>query len=241
MTAAPVVRSRSRHALWMALAALVVVLLGFFTTFIQPVARGTFVAPPIVHAHGALLFLWTIGLVVQSTLVQTGRTRLHRRLGLAVVLLVPLIVVSTVATGAYVLRRDVAAGGGQVAISSIVGIFTTPLIFTALVIAALAYRRRPEYHKRLMLLAMFAIMWPAFFRFRHYFAPVARPDVIFGAILPSLAIVALIYWDRVAHGRWHVVYRTVGVALAVEGLVEVAVFDSGPWRVLAQWLSGFFL
>ena len=55
-----------------------------------------------------------------------------------------------------------------------------PMMFAILVAAAIVYRRRPEFHKRLMLLAMIAIIWPAFFRFRHYFPQSLIPKLFLG-------------------------------------------------------------
>ena len=48
-------------------------------------------------------------------------------------------------------------------------------MFVALAIAAVLLRRRPDWHKRLMLLATMVVLWPAFFRFRHLmpFVPTA--------------------------------------------------------------------
>src|SRR6185295_3188287 len=118
----------------------------------------------------------------------------------------PCVVFSTMAAGVYVLKRDLARGDGQVAISSLVGTFTSPLVFALLVAVAIVYRRRPEYHKRLMLLAMIAIIWPAFFRFRHYFPSVAHPEVVFAFVLPNCMILIAMLWEKLMIGRVHVVY-----------------------------------
>lgn len=234
-------RRKSRFFLVASCLALTVTFVGFFKTFILPSARGTFRAPTVIYLHGGLLFLWTVFLVTQSVLIQTRKVKLHRRLGWLSLGLVPGVVVSTMAAGVYVLKRDLALGGGQTAISSLIGTFTAPIIFAVLVAVAIAYRRRPELHKRLMLLAMVAIIWPAFFRFRHYFPSVARPEFIFGFVLPQSMILAAILWEKLTIGRVHAVYLTVGVALIVENFVEFYLFDSSGWRVLANWLAGFFL
>jgi hypothetical protein len=145
------------------------------------------------------------------------------------------------AAGVYVMKRDLALGGGQIAISSLVGTFTSPTIFAVLVIVAIIYRRRPELHKRLMLLAMIAIIWPAFFRFRHYFPPVANPEFVFGFVLPDSMILATMLWEKLTVGRVHAVYLTAGVALIAENFAEVYLFDSRGWRVIANQLAGFFI
>jgi hypothetical protein len=143
--------------------------------------------------------------------------------------------------GVYALKRDLALGAGQIAISSLLGAFTGPLIFAILVGAAIVYRRRPEFHKRLMLLAMIAIIWPAFFRFRHYFPSVAYPEVVFAVILPDCMILLAMLWEKLTIGRVHVVYLTLGLGLIAENVAEVYFFDSSGWRVLANRLASFFL
>lgn len=58
-------------------------------------------------------------------------------------------------------------------------------MFTGLVAAGLINRRRPEVHKRLMLLATLLILWPAWFRFRHFFPGVPRPTCGSGWCWPT--------------------------------------------------------
>jgi hypothetical protein len=234
-------RRRSQYFLVASCLALAVTLVGFFKTFILPFARGTFSAPAIVYVHGGFLFLWTALLVTQSALIRMRKLGVHRLMGFLSVGLIPCVVVSTMAVGVYALKRDIGRGGGQTAVSSLVGTFTSPIIFAIIVTAAIAYRRRPELHKRLMLLAMVAIIWPAFSRFRHYFPSFAYSEYVFGFALPESMIVAAMVWEKLTTRRVHVVYLTVGVALIVETFVEVYMFDSSGWRVLANWLASFFL
>lgn len=234
-------KQKSRYFLVASCLALLVAFVGFFKTFILPSARGTFSAPAVIYVHGGLLFLWTAFLVMQSMLIQMRKLYLHRLMGFVSLGLVPCVVISTMAAGVYVLKRDLALGGGQVAMSSLIGSFTSPMMFAIIVAAAIVYRRRPEFHKRLMLLAMIAIIWPAFFRFRHYFPSVAHPEVIFGLILPDCMIVVAMLWEKLTIGRVHVVYLTVGVALIAESVAEVYLFDSSGWRVIANGLASLFL
>lgn len=232
---------KSRYFLVASCLALAVTLIGFFKTFILPSARGTFSAPAVIYVHGGFLFLWTAVFVTQTVLIRARKPKLHRQLGFLSLGLIPCVVISTMAAGVFVLKRDLALGGGQTAVSSLVGNFTTPLMFAVLAAAGIAYRRRVELHKRLMLLAMIAISWPAFFRFRHYFPPVTNPELLFGFVLPNSMILAATLWEKFTVGRVHAVYLTAGVALIAENLAEVYLFDSSGWRVVANRLAGFFL
>ena len=216
-------------------------MVGFFTTFTRPVWRGEFHGPVLAYVHGAFVSGWLLLFLVQSLLIQTGRVARHRTLGWIGLALAPGVMVTTMAMGVYALRRDVAAGGGATEVSLLVGSFTSPLIYAALFGAAVAWRRRPDYHKRLMFLATAVILWPAFFRFRHYFPSVPRPDIWFAFVLPQVPILLAMLHDKWSVGRVHVVYWTVGLAVIAEAGAEVWLFDGAGWRIVAAWLAGFFL
>jgi hypothetical protein len=232
---------RSRYFLTAACIALAVVLIGFWKTFFLPSFQGTFTAPAIIYFHGTLLFLWTIFLVAQSVLVRTKNLRIHRKIGFVGLGLAVGVSVSTIVLGIYILKRDVAAGVGHTAVSSLVGMFTTPIIFLTLVSAAIVYRKRPEVHKRLILLAMISIIWAAFLRFRHYFPPILYWEIIFGGIIPASMVLVAMLWEKYSVKRVHPVYFFVGLPLMAEGITEAFLFDSSGWQVVAYWLAGFFI
>lgn len=234
-------RKKSRYFLAAACLALAVVLMGFWTTFILPSFKGEFSAPAVIYVHGAFLFLWSLVLLVQSSLIHAKKVRVHLTIGYIALAVAAGVVISTMAVGVYTMKRDLGAGLGRIAVSSLVGTFTAPIIFAILVSLAVKYRRRPEIHKRLMLLAMIAIIWPAFFRFRHYFPSVPSPEIYFGMFLPNLMIVISMIWDKVRNGRIHPVFLIAGTALIAENVAEALLFDTPPWQTAANWLASFFL
>jgi hypothetical protein len=234
-------RPRTRYFLWAGAIALAAVLVGFFKTFIQPSWQGSFHGPTIVYVHGSFVLAWIVLFLTQAWWIQSRRIPRHRSLGVIAAVVAPGVVVSTLAMGVFVMRRDLQAGLGELATSSMLGSFTSPLIFFALVAAALVYRRQPEIHKRLMLLATAAILWPAFFRFRHYFPQVPHPDWVFGFLPQQLFIVAAMLADKLRLGRVHPVYWWVGVPFMIEAALENWYFDSPGWRVIAHWLASWFV
>lgn len=233
-------QKRAHYFFAASLIALAIILTGFFKTFVLPLYWGTFDAPIVIYIHGAFLFLWSLIFVAQTLLIRK-RFKLHRFLGFSSLVVVGGVVISTMATGVYVMRRDLAAGLGELATSSLVGTFTTPLLYLAFVAAAIHYRRKPEIHKRLMLLAMIAIIWPAFFRFRHLFPSIPKPDLTLGIILPDSMILLAVIWEKLTFGKISPVYLTAGLALILENLTEYYFFDSPGWRILAHWLAAYFL
>jgi hypothetical protein len=140
--------------------------------------------------------------------------------------------------GFFAVEKGLANGEGQTAISSLPGVFTSAIIFIALVGAGYCYRKNPRYHKRLMLLATIALLWPAWFRFRHYFPSVPRPDIWFAVVLADSLIIIAWIADRLTYGKVHPVLLYTGLFIIGEHALEVALFDSEPWRVLANCLYG---
>lgn len=232
---------RMRYFLWAGWAALAFAAIGFFRTFLWPSFQRTFEGPVVLYVHGAFVLGWLLLFASQAWWVQARQLPRHRSLGILAAVVAPGVVVSTMALGVFAMRRDLDAGLGELAISQLVGTFISPLVFFALVAAGLAYRRQAAIHKRLMLLATIAILWPAFFRFRHYFPDVPHPDWVFGVGSEVLFLAVSMLVDRLRLGRVHPVYWWVGIPVVLEAAIETWLFDSPGWRVVAQWLAGFFL
>lgn len=228
---------RSRFYLHMAIAFLAIGIVGFSTTFLLPLARGTFRAPPLVHVHGALLFGWLGLFIAQAWLVQARRTPLHRRLGVLGAGLAAGIVVSGVLVGLWATRRDLAAGEDPFVLGQFVNILIEMLLFAALVGAAVALRRDRESHKRLLMLATISLLGPAWIRFRHLFPAVDNPFVVFSLMADAVLLVAVAHDLRV-HGRVHPVYLGAGGAMVAVHMVELAAMQSPAWQTFARWLLG---
>jgi hypothetical protein len=232
---------RTRMFLWAGLAALLAAAIGFFGTFVRPSFLGTFHGPAVVYVHGAFVLGWLLLFASQAWWIQARHVARHRALGVLAVVIAPGVVLATMAMAVFVLHRDLAAGQGELAISSMLGSFTSPLVFIALVAAGLAWRRNPAVHKRLMLIATIAILWPAFFRFRHYFPGVPRPEWTFGFVLPQLFLATMMLADRLRFGRVHPVYWWAGLPFMAEAALETWAFDGPGWRVAAHGLADIFL
>lgn len=220
----------------MALLGLAVALAGFSKTFFAPVVAGTFDAPLVVHLHGAAAFAWVLLFVLQPTLIRAGRYEIHVRSGAIGVFIAFAVAMTGVPVGIYVVERDLAAGIGPAAVSSLLGVVTAMTVFLALVAAGVAFLSRPAVHKRLMLLATIVVLWPAWFRLRHWFPDVPRPEIWFGVVAAySLVPIAMVR-DRFVEGRVHPVWWWVGLPVVGEQATEAFLFDSSPWRAIASAL-----
>lgn len=215
--------------------ALAVVLIGFSTTYIVPMARRSFSAPWVVHLHGASALGWVLLLILQARLIGTRRTPLHRRIGQIGLPLALIVWATGIATAAWAARRDLAELG-TAATSSLAGTATGLSLYLLLVIAAIAMRRRPDWHKRLIVLATIQVLWPAFFRFRHLLPMVPQPEIWLAIVLAYLPILVAALRDLGRCGRVHPVWLFVAPALVIEQCVEFAFFDQGILRHSGQWL-----
>lgn len=114
------------------------------------------------------------------------------------------------------------------------GNLTSFSIFTAFVVLGVAMRRRPDWYKRLMMLATVAVLWPAFFRFRHLVPWVRQPDIWLGVLLADLPILIAGVRDRLAYGHVHPVWAIFfGTLLIAEQALEtIVLFESDLWRDL---------
>src|SRR5262245_20060742 len=131
---------------------------GFGPSMVTPSTRNVpLPLTPLVTTHAILASGWLLLFVSQATLVATGRTAFHRRVGIAGTILAAVFLVQ-----GYVMSVEAARRGFD--LTRILNPQADPvgssltrlgwfLEFGVLVLAALWYRRRPDIHKRLLLLA----------------------------------------------------------------------------------------
>ena len=107
--------------------------------------------------------------------------------------------------------------------------------FVTLFGAGLLYRRRPEIHKRLMLLATVGMMTPASVA---HFVGHNLPGM--PAMVPALLAVLFLapaMCDRIRFGRFHRITLWGGILLFVWGNVRAVIIGpSAGWKRLAAWL-----
>lgn len=213
--------------------------IGFFSTYIKPTLQSRLTIPIIVHIHGMLAFGWVFLFLLQTVAVKFNNFRLHKKLGYTGFFIAVGILITMLPTGLFQVNRDLANGLGVTAISQIVGVVTTALMFAVLVGAGYVYRKKPKIHKRLLVLATILLLWPAWFRFRHYFPSVPRPDIWFAVVLADSLILLSWIADRITYGKIHPVFLYGGLLIIGEHAFEILVFDSEPWRQVAKTIYEF--
>jgi hypothetical protein len=224
----------------MTLAMLAVATAGFVPSIVHTAGRRAPISP-LVAAHGILFFAWLIIFLVQSRLVATGRVALHRRVGVAAAFVLALMIPLGYATTVIMVRRGFDLTGDlridHDPLFESIFPFGDLLMFTVLAVAAIAYRRQPEIHKRLMLFANIVLMGAPL---AHFIGHAPRLAAMPGAIIMvpiSMFLIAAVARDYWLMGRVRPLTVALAIVLFLSGPLRAA--DIGPsaaWHQIASWL-----
>ncbi|HEV7716963.1 MAG TPA: hypothetical protein VGO53_15295 [Steroidobacteraceae bacterium] len=235
-----------RFHVWMGGVFVLIAFGGFTPSYWSRVAQGTFHQPPVIHIHGILLFTWALFYLVQTSLVASGRSNTHRAWGLAGISLFSVVICSIVAAKITTMRLDELHGFGDDSRRfSAVTFLGLPLMI-GLFAAAISQTRRPEVHKRLMLVLMAGLMTPASARvFLFLLAPPGALDggppppwvSIPPAVVGILLVIAAMVYDWRTRGRPHKVYVYGVLLLALQPVLAVLIASTPAWMTAANFLQ----
>jgi uncharacterized membrane protein YozB (DUF420 family) len=217
----------------MAATAALSVLAGFFFTFFAPLAAGSYQAGALVYAHAAAFFAWTALFAVQPVLIRRRRVRVHRRLGMAGAILAVVMFGLGIAIALTAAQRGVASGDPG-AHPFLLITLSDMLLFGILAGCAIAWRRQPATHKRLMLLATAALMPAAFGRL--FFFGFGIEHIAAMHLGANAFLLAGIMHDLWRGGRIHAAYLWGGSLLVGVHAGRVAWADSALWDAAAAWI-----
>ncbi|MBS0333099.1 MAG: hypothetical protein JSS35_10055 [Proteobacteria bacterium] len=199
-----------------------VIVAGFSTQFAT--GRSSFGAPLMVHLHAVTFMGWVAIYLTQNLLVGAGHIAAHRKLGWFAAGWVGLMLVMGCAVTAFDIRV------------AHVPFFFRPLQFlaldpgtlfgfAALTYAAIALRRRTDWHRRLHFSGMTLLMGPAFGRLLPM--PLLQPwafEANFAVCLVFPLAGMFVDWrrDGRVHPAW---FRGLAVILAVFVAVEAVTYS----------------
>jgi hypothetical protein len=200
-----------------------------------------------------LLFTaWPVFLLVQTSLVASGRTSLHRAWGLAGVSLATAMICVGFAVANAALHARLKAGMGDAARSFHIVTMSMLVLFGAFVVLAIVFVKRSEIHKRLMLMATIAVIPPAiarlFFAFSVGIGPGLRPgngpprsvvSVMTPTLIADALILLCILYDVRKRGRPHPAYLIGGTAILAVQFLRIPLSTSSGWYSVADWLARF--
>lgn len=218
----------------MAVAILITVFAGFSRTFyLRPFFQTQRLIPLLIF-HGVVFSSWIVLFVTQTSLVAAGRTRTHMRLGVAGGVVAGLMLV--IGTVTAIVR---AKGPSPIPGVNPLSFLTIPLgdmlVFGILVSSAFYFRRKPDIHKRLMLLSTIGILPAAVARLPFDFIQRTGPLAFFG--LADLFIVPCLTYDLVTRGRPHRATVLGGTLIIVSHPLRLIIGSTHAWLAFATWLT----
>lgn len=239
--------TEQRFYVWMAAICVLIAFGGFAPTYWLQLIPGTFVGPPLLHIHGLLFSAWTLLLLGQVLLVANRRVDVHRAVGLVGISLATAMVIIGVAAAIQTLNTGLAAGYGDRSRAFFILPISGIGLFAGFFIAAIANIRRPEAHKRLILLATISLLQAAmarvFFTLITGGGPGLRPGLgeppplIIGlvpSLLLELLIVAGLIYDWRTRGRPHPVWLIGGTIMTLVVVLRGPIGGMAPWLAVAN-------
>jgi hypothetical protein len=223
----PGVAAALRHrpfyvALSLLLTAMVIV--GFWPSYYGPLVRGAATRPWLFHLHGAVFLGWMALLIAQVALVAVRQTRLHRAvgkvgIGYGILVLVMGLLITFAAPVGHVTAGEWSLDQGA-------GFLLLPLgdmvLWAGFFGAAVAYRRQPEIHKRLIVVATICLAFAAVFR-----RVPAQQTALFLTLWFTPLAIAMAY-DYMKQRRVHPVYLVATPVLLI-AFMRVFYMESEGW------------
>ncbi|RPI63043.1 MAG: hypothetical protein EHM50_02945 [Lysobacterales bacterium] len=236
-TAAAVPRATAPRRLYVGIAVLAIAIaaVGFWPTYFSPLLAGGVDKPAIIHFHAAVFVGWLAIFLTQVALAATGRLALHMKLGRFAVGYGVLVIFAGLLAGIGMFVLRVRAGDVAAAQTAVLGPLLDMLFFAPLFAAAVYYRRKPELHKRLMVVATTSLLVAAAVRMPFLGQP--RNMLLLHSIWTAPILLAMAH-DFLRQRRVHPVYALGLVLLLIQGpAVRVYIRASDEWRSLSGWLA----
>ena len=194
--------------------------LGFWDIYVGPGAD----PHPHHHLHVATAFMWMGLLLVQLRLIDTGRRKTHRKLGLIVLGAAPLLVATTAMLSVHSAHKGVVSGEGDfLIIQNIMGTVWLAL----LIVLAFVFKKRRKLHAAFLMSTLLVFMGIALFFALVSFAPPFRiegPETFYRfqtAAMTAQAItlaVGLLFFVKDFRNGWP--FLLAALSFAVNGAIR---------------------
>jgi hypothetical protein len=225
----------------------------FYAVFAVALAVFTFVAfartyylrhwfdvPPItvlLHVHSIVFTAWIVLFVIQTRLIAAQNYRTHMQLGIAGVVVAALVVIfgyaTAIVSASAPRTRPMGMNSQQFVLVPLVAITA----FAVLVAAAVALRKRADLHKRLMTLAMIAILGPPIARIL-FVTGTGQYFAVIQVAVPALALGWCLLSDWRKYRIVHPVYSIGGAILLISLPLRMFIARTPAWESVGRWLAG---
>lgn len=239
MQATPAITRRRRERWFyiaMSIAAVITVFAGFAPTYYLRPYYNTAPLMPLLHLHGIVFTSWLALFMVQTTLVAAHRTDIHRRLGILGGVIASFMVLIGFTTAVIRASQGATPIPGVSPLSFLVVPLGDMLVFPILVGAGFYYRRRPDVHKRLMMLATISILAAAIARLPFAIMQ-AGPPAFFG--FTDVFVLACIVYDLFTLKRVHRATLFGAILIIASQPLRLMLGGTHAWLAFAGWLTHF--
>jgi hypothetical protein len=233
----------SRHsAFWsqyfyfyMSLLGAAVIIYGFSHTIDQNLIHPKIPRPKLLYFHAALFTVWLAFFILQSLLVRTHNVRIHRMIGWFGVGMGSLIPLVGIATAITMAKFDMTQLKMNNADADMIIPIWDMVAFTPAFVLAIYWRRKPEFHRRLQLIAICILTAAGWGRFPEWLLP---PIFFYAGV--DLLILLGVLRDWMVNRKIHPVYLyALPALLAGQTAVMYAnVHRSAAWMIIAHAVLG---
>ncbi len=230
-------RSDATFYLSMSVVSAVIIFVGFAPSFYL---KSVIHAPPplsqLTIVHGTIFTVWMILFLTQASLIAADRVALHRQLGIIGAVLIGVMLALGCSTAITAGRLGHAPPGSPAPLA----FMALPLMSITgtliLVVAALLNRRRSEWHKRLMLAAVFTLTEPGTGRLVIPLGLAAEGTWIALGVGEALLAVAMLYdyWKR---RRVHPAYWYAATVVVAVHVGVAWAYSSPLWLAFAKAIT----
>jgi hypothetical protein len=210
-----------------------IIALGFWPSYFGLLFGNELKKELFIHVHALVYVSWMALFITQISLVATRRVALHRKVGrFGMVWGMVVLVVGTVTA---VLRFGTMTADGLVepARQFVIWPLMDMVIFAVFFVPAIVYRRKPDMHKRLMIVATTNLIVAAVFRAVGLATPMMH--VAFVLVWLSPIIIAMIY-DFNRQRLVHPVYVAGAIVLTLSTFRD-ALVTTDSWLAFTHWLA----
>ncbi len=196
--------------------------------------------PPLLHLHAALFFGWVLLFLLQVILVAGNHLAAHRQVGVVGAFWALATVLSGFYLAAITIGRDLDLIDGTFGAVPTVIPLSQICMFSCFVTLAIANTKKPDVHKRFMMLAALVAITPALARFGLAAFGGPSPGAVVSIFLVSNGLLVAVGWyDTVHNRRLHTVFLYGGLAILLVRVLRVPFAMSPMWRWTAESMSNF--
>ena len=215
---------------------IVIAFIGFWPTYFGPALKGRVHVPPLIHLHAVIYVTWLALFATQVTLAATNRVKLHMQLGRWIMAYGVVVVIAGLMATAQGFGTRLATEDVFRAQRWLFGVLKDLVFFVPFLVAGWIYRRKPEIHKRLMIVATTILVLPAVSRMSFLGTPV--PIWKFMLVWP-IPVYLLMIHDFYRKRLIHPVYL-IGVAAMLTMRLILPFGSSHAWQSIAAVITAFY-